>query len=227
MIILITFLIIQNFSVAKNIFLIYKNKYDARLVNSYDYCRNESIGFLSYIKNKHQIKNSIKINNYFISPDPSWFFYKANSKNIIKDKMVLLGFEKNLEINFKNQKNIFRSNRSIKILDNIKNISFYIRSANSQKKIKFYIYQEIFGEKKLIYSSDFVTIKNKENIIAINKSIADTFNNSNIIIEFKNYNNDLFKEIENLKLSIPNDINLENHVIYEKFKNCYLISKND
>ena len=48
-----TFIIIvifHNFNSAKNAYLIIKNNHDQRLVNSYEFCRNESIGFLNYIK---------------------------------------------------------------------------------------------------------------------------------------------------------------------------------
>ncbi len=62
--------IFQNFGFAKNIFKILKNNYSSRLINSYAYCRNESIGFLSYVKNKYKIDKPIQVNNYFISPNP-------------------------------------------------------------------------------------------------------------------------------------------------------------
>ena len=44
--------IFHNFNSAKNLYSIIKKDYNERLVNSYEFCRNESIGFLDYIKKK-------------------------------------------------------------------------------------------------------------------------------------------------------------------------------
>ena len=64
-IIFIIVTIFHNFSLAKNIYSIAKYKYDLRLPNTYDYCDNESIGFLSYDKKKYKINDEIQINKVF------------------------------------------------------------------------------------------------------------------------------------------------------------------
>ena len=53
----------HNFNSPKNLYAILKNNYKDRLVKSYDnnFCRNESIGFLSYVKDKYNIQKSIII----------------------------------------------------------------------------------------------------------------------------------------------------------------------
>lgn len=80
--IFIIIIISHNFNSAKNAYLIIKNEYNKRLVNSYEFCRNESIGFLDYVKKKYKINNFITIKNYFISPDPSWYFLNSGLTQI-------------------------------------------------------------------------------------------------------------------------------------------------
>ena len=48
--------------------------YDKRLADAYDYCNNESLGFLSFLKKKYKNMDNIEIRTAFISPNPQWFF---------------------------------------------------------------------------------------------------------------------------------------------------------
>tara|TARA_B100000767_G_C19604871_1_gene467290 strand:- start:181 stop:888 length:708 start_codon:yes stop_codon:yes gene_type:complete len=223
-IIFIIVTIFHNFSLAKNIYSIAKYEYDLRLSNTYDYCDNESIGFLSYIKKKYKINDEIQINNYFISPNPSWFF-KLSSNKVINDKMVLLGYQKNYEVNFLNKNGDYFSDSPIKILNNIENISFNIKNKNTVIKLK--IYQLLFGEKNIIYESSSIKLDEGNQTVNLNLSLKNTHSNAHLIIKLYNNNNKKFEKVSNVRMRIKNDINLENHTIYETSGSCYLISKND
>ena len=59
--VLIIIVIFHSFNSAKNAYLIIKNDHNKRLVNSYEFCGNESIGFLNYIKKKYKIKDTIAL----------------------------------------------------------------------------------------------------------------------------------------------------------------------
>ena len=111
--------IFHNFNSAKNFYSIIKKDHNQRLVNSYEFCRNESIGFLDYIKKKYKINNSIVVKNSFISPDPSWFFLDSQLNQTVSDKIILLGYNEKQIINFKNKEGTYIS-EDIKHLKRIK-----------------------------------------------------------------------------------------------------------
>ena len=217
--------IFHNFNSAKNLYSIIKKDYNERLVNSYEFCRNESIGFLDYIKKKYKISKSIIIKNFFISPDPSWFFLDTQLNQTVSDKTILIGYNENQIINFKNKKGYYHSEH-IKYLKKIKKISFFVKK-KSEKKVSFTIYQSLYGEEKNIYKSELIDLKIGENSINLNLDLINSFNNSKMIIKFENFETDKNFDIDEVNLFIQNEINLSNHIIFEKYENCYLISKND
>ena len=118
--------VFHNFNSARNFYSIIQKDYNQRLVNSYEFCRNESIGFLDYIKKKYKINNSIVVKNFFISPDPSWFFLDSQLNQTVSDKIILLGYKENQIINFKNKEGFYIS-EDIKFLKKIKKISFFVK----------------------------------------------------------------------------------------------------
>ena len=71
-----------------------------------------------------------------------------------------------------------------------------------------------------------IDLKIGENIINLNLDILNSFNNSKMIIKFGNVNSDKNFVINDVNLFIPNEIDLSKRVIFEKYKNCYLVSKN-
>ena len=71
-----------------------------------------------------------------------------------------------------------------------------------------------------------IDLKIGENIINLNLDILNSFNNSKMIIKFGNVNSDKNFVIDDVNLFIPNEIDLSKRVIFEKYKNCYLVSKN-
>ena len=66
--------------------------YDYRLVNSYEFCGKESIGFLDYIKTNFNINYKLPIINYTDSPNSSWYFDNLKKKNT--NKIIFLNYNK-------------------------------------------------------------------------------------------------------------------------------------
>ena len=221
--ILIIIVIFHSFNSAKNAYLIIKNDHNQRLVNSYEFCKNESIGFLNYIKEKYKINNYITIKNFFISPDPSWFFLNSRLNKIDSNKTILLGYNENQKINFKNKEGYYLS-EDIKYLKKIKKISFNVVK-KSEQKISFTIYQNFYGENKYIFKSDLIDLKVGKNIIDLDLDVLNSYNNSKIIIKFGNVSTNKNFIINEVNLFIKDEIDLSNSIILEKYKNCYLISK--
>ena len=221
--IFIIIVIFHSFNSAKNAYLIIKNDHNQRLVNSYEFCKNESIGFLNYIKEKYKINNYITIKNFFISPDPSWFFLNSRLNKIDSNKTILLGYNENQKINFKNKEGYYLS-EDIKYLKKIKKISFNVVK-KSEQKISFTIYQNFYGENKYIFKSDLIDLKVGKNIIDLDLDVLNSYNNSKIIIKFGNVSTNKNFIINEVNLFIKDEIDLSNSIILEKYKNCYLISK--
>ena len=225
---IIAMAIIQNYKLPKNVFKIIKTDFDSRIINSYKhYCHNESIGFLNHIKKKYKIKNSIEIKNYFISPNPSWFFLQNNNAKKIKDKMILLGYSQYETIKFIKKKNYFISINDIKILENIKKIIFYSKDEINANLIKLEIYQEIFGTRKKIHSINLKSVKQGKNILQLDNNFSTNLGNSKIIVKFLSNFKDKNLNFQSLEFYRSNEIDLSKHIIYEKYNSCYLISKHD
>ena len=228
LIIVIFLAIIQNFELSKNVFKIIKKNYDLRLIDSYKhYCHNESIGFLSHVMKKYKINKPIEIKNYFISPNPYWFFLQKNNSKKIENKMILLGYLEDKIIKFRKKKNYFISLEHQKELKNIKKIIFFSEKA-SNNLLKLEIYQESFGaDKKKIYTINLEKVNKGKNIVELYKDFSNTLENSKIIVKFINNFKDNNLNINNLEFYKSNEIDLSKHKIYEKYESCYLISKHD
>lgn len=217
--------LLHNFNSPKNLYVILKNNHKERLVKSYDdnLCKNESIGFLSYVKDKYNIQNSIIIKNFFISPDPSWFFLNTNFKDINDDKMILLGYYERKIIKFKKITEYFIT-EDFEKLNGIKSISF---NSKKNQKVKFIIFQEYYGDKTKVYESDYQEILKGLNTINLNQSFKSPKSYAKILVLFETKKQKFNHMINDLKIYELNDFVLADHIIYEKIGNCYLISKND
>ena len=79
--------------------------YENRMISSYEYCGQESIGFLDYVKNNFDINYQIPIKNFADSPNSSWYFSGFNK--IDTNKIIFLNFTKDISTNsliYKSQK---------------------------------------------------------------------------------------------------------------------------
>ena len=110
---ILTVLIIIMFSqmnLFKKIYFVFTRDYETRLVNSYEYCGKESIGFLSDVKKNFQIDYRIPIVNFTSSPNSSWYY--NNLKNIKNKKVIFLNYDSDYKVNTKYSQNL----RDYKIL---------------------------------------------------------------------------------------------------------------
>tara|TARA_B110000967_G_C18770694_1_gene502900 strand:+ start:556 stop:888 length:333 start_codon:yes stop_codon:yes gene_type:complete len=94
----------------KKIYFVFTRDYETRLVNSYEYCGKESIGFLSDVKKNFQIDYRIPIVNFTSSPNSSWYY--NNLKNIKNKKVIFLNYDSDYKVNTKYSQNL----RDYKIL---------------------------------------------------------------------------------------------------------------
>ena len=98
----------------KKIYFVFTRDYETRLVNSYEYCGKESIGFLSDIKKRFQIDYRIPIVNYTNSPNSSWYY--NNLKDIKNKKVIFLNYDSDYKVKTKYSQNL----RDYKILHQYK-----------------------------------------------------------------------------------------------------------
>ena len=88
----------------KKIYFVFTRDYEARLINSYEYCGKESIGFLADVKKKFQIDYRISIVNYTDSPNPSWYY--NDLKDIKNKKVIFLNYNSNYKVNTRYSQNL-------------------------------------------------------------------------------------------------------------------------
>ena len=72
----------------KKIYFVFTRDYETRLVNSYEYCGKESIGFLSDVKKRFQIDYRIPIVNYTSSPNSSWYYNNLKDMKNFEGEMI-------------------------------------------------------------------------------------------------------------------------------------------
>ena len=109
-----------------NIYIIQRNSYLVRLINSYGYCDKQGFGFVDWIIKTRQIKENIKIINFENQPDISVLFFNFN-KIYNMNYLILLNFN-NKQNN--NDSIITLDNFQYKILDNYQNKCFFIKKIN-------------------------------------------------------------------------------------------------
>ena len=88
----------------KKIYFVFTRDYETRLVNSYEYCGKESIGFLSDVKKRFQIDYRIPIVNYTSSPNSSWYY--NNLKDIKNKKVIFLNYDSDYKVKTKYSQNL-------------------------------------------------------------------------------------------------------------------------
>ena len=87
-------------SFLENLINISKNNENERITKLYGYCKNESIGYLKYLKKKYNIKSNPKIINYVHTAQVNWAIYETTSQNEDSTKLIILNYPGN-EINLK------------------------------------------------------------------------------------------------------------------------------
>ena len=214
------------FNLPKNIYDLITKNFDQRNVTLYDYCDNESIGFLNNVKKKYKNHKTFELYNYFISPNPSWFL--ENLDTIKNDKFkILLGYKIENLYRFSKYKNNFRSNDNIKNLEFIEFLSFFNKSSKPIYNSEITIITRLsnFEYEKIIYKNIIKKINSGFNKIYINQKFDGINQNIQLILKFKDTEH--HKLLTNLAISKKNEFDIEKYQILEKYNNCYLIKNYD
>ena len=221
-------LIINNFNFFKNYYFIITRDFDTRLNKVYDFCGNESVGFLSYIKNKYKIEKKISIRNYKISPDPSWVFYNGAKSNIDKDRLILLNYKDESELNFiKINKNNFKAEYLPSNIYGINKILFESKEDLNEQLIFISIIYKIDEYRKVIFKEKIKIDLNNEYLINLeNKDL--NIRNGNLYIKLENAVgiSDSDMKIDSIKFYNKTKFNLKEYKIIEKISNCYFLKNN-
>ena len=73
--IVIFFSLIKSTNLLKNVYFVKVYNYDTRITKNYNYCEDESVAFLHFLKSKYKLNKKVKIINYEIHPNPEWVFF--------------------------------------------------------------------------------------------------------------------------------------------------------
>ena len=76
----------------KNFYNIFSKNYDERMGIVYDFCFEEGIGYLRYIKKKFNINDNPTIINYAHVPNNNWAIINTNTINKKSDKIIFLNY---------------------------------------------------------------------------------------------------------------------------------------
>lgn len=240
-------IIIQKFDFFKNGYLITKNNIYYRSQNiSYDFCQNNSSGYVFYIKKKFGLKEKPTIINYNIEPGQNWIFKKDNifkeSKNII-----LLNYVRNISYNFKKDKklgywvsydmaspNTTLGGHSLEFIGNFKNkknnykISFYKKEVavlTNIKDLNFELTKNLNDYSKL--GEIYFNFNDKKNIHLLTENKINFNDHDSLkIIKFDNEFDD--SKIQEVKLHLNQRVDFSNYQILDNYKNkCMYLSLND
>ena len=225
---LFLFVLIFTFEIPRKFFNVLRLTYDERLNISYDFCSNRSVGFINYVKNKHDIKNSINFIKYTGVRNPNWIFFKRFNKQ--DDKLyILLNYNNDNEIFLeKINKNTFRykfdpkyNHRIFKkiIIENLKNSDIHEISIQNNLSIS----------KNIVIAKLNSKISQSNAELYLNESINKMMQSmqkqeKNIIIKVKNNQNKLNNDLK-IKIKLEHIYNIRDYDIIEKINNCYLVVK--
>tara|TARA_B100000787_G_scaffold169729_2_gene161993 strand:+ start:10524 stop:11249 length:726 start_codon:yes stop_codon:yes gene_type:complete len=223
---LFLFVLIFTFEIPRKFFNVLRLTYDERLNISYDFCSTRSVGFINYVKSKHDIKTSINFIKYTGVRNPNWIFFKRHYKQ--DDKLhILLNYNNDNEIFLeKIDKDTFRykfdpkyNHRIFKkiIIENFKNSDIH----------------EISIQNNLSISKNIVIAKTNSKISKSNAEVYLSESNNkmmqsmqkqekNIIIKVKKNQDKLNNDLK-IKIKLEHIYNIRDYDIIEKINNCYLV----
>ena len=206
------------------------HKFDDRIIIKYGYCRDESIGYLLYLKKKYQIKDNPKIVNYIHTPQVNWAMINTNIINKNSKKLIFLNYPgpeisiglKKINSNlfeFKDAEffsNKFDKIESIEIVNNSKNFEkinwkidiVTVDKFRNKKNIKAFNIENFLGE----------NVKIKLNIFFENLNLGE----KKFYFKIKSRNISKFKNLQ-LKIILKNKYILENFQIIDSIDNCYYV----
>lgn len=209
---------------------IHSNNYEKRINNTYGFCKNESIGYLKYLKKNFKLHNNPKIINYVHTPSVEWSIFEPKHLGKISNNIILLNYPgKIIKLNSEKQSdNIFNINNLSFYKDKIKKINGILISFDgppNNNEIEVDLYSEInFGKRNFINSFEKKQKQSENSILfEVNLDINEIYpKNNNISFRVKNLNKNLISEINILA---ENKYIIENLNLINKHKNCFLIKK--
>lgn len=241
--IFIILLFIKNINFFKNLYFLPNMNFDKRLTKKvYNYCSDDSIGYIHDITKKFNIKNNPKVVNFDIQPDPSWVF--LNTSKPKSDKyIILLNYIKNPKTFFYKEGRFYVGNKILNA-SGIKEIQFLSKDQKPIKingKLQIYklevgtfnfknfdeLDEENFKLKK-IYHQNLTNNNYIDNKYLLDKEILDFGGRGvlNLIKIFDERNNEI-NNIEKIKVNLINKISLNDYEILDNFKNkCFYLKKN-
>ena len=222
--IVVFFSLIGSTNFLKKIYFVNRNDYDSRIAKNYSFCKDESVGFLHFIKSKYKLNKKVEIVNYKIYPNAEWVFFNLNNENIYKDKLILLNYEKQEEIKFLKLNNgLFVGNANPPYRFNIEKAIFSTNN-NNINKINLEITNRSEDVIKILLSKNFI-FENQSKEVNLNLNL-DGFNIrlGKLYVKIKNNENNL-EDVEEITLKLTPIYNLNNFKVLEKIDNCYFLER--
>lgn len=227
-VLLILFIFVFIFEIPRKFFNISRLTYDERLNISYDFCSNRSVGFINYVKNKHDIKNSVNFIKYTGVRNPNWIFFDRSSKKE-NELHILLNYNNDNEIFLERiDKNTFRykfdpkyNHRIFKkiIIENLANLDTYEISIHNNS---------ITPEDTVINKLNYKTTKSNAEIYLnnYNNKMMQSLQKQekNITIKIQNNQNKINDDLK-IKINLEHIFKIQDYDIIEKINNCYLVAK--
>ena len=204
----------------KNFYNIFSKNYDERMNIVYDFCFEEGIGYLRYIKKKFNINDNPTIINYAHVPNNNWAIINTNAINKKSDKIIFLnypGSEKKIELH-KIKNNLYE----------FKDVEFYKDKYSKIKKIE--IISKNLPQKN--FTIEIFTVDkyiNKKHIKKINLLKSTNYPINLLFDKINLSEKKLFFKLDNiddnfeLNLLLINKYFLNQYKIIDKFENCYFV----
>jgi hypothetical protein len=205
-------------------------KHDNRIVKTYGFCSDESIGYLFYLKKKYKINDNPKIINYIHTPNVNWAIINTKIINENSKKIILLNYPgSEFKINLiKVSNNLYQLKDPSFFFDKFDQINSLEISNNSKdlKKINWKLNVVTIDESK---DEKIIGQFNIENFLGEKLIFALDILNENLNLNkkklyFKIKSKD-FVKIEDLKihLNVKNKYILEKFQIIDQTNNCYYV----
>lgn len=246
-ILILLIILFKNLNFFKSSYFLLNNNIKERQKNfAYDFCENNSSGYIFYLIDKFKLNEKPLIVNYNIEPSQDWIFKK---KNIYKksNKIIVLNYKKSQTYIFKKHKkfnywvsydmatpNTTKGGKYLEFIGKKINfnkeykVNFYkqeIAVLTDVNKLKFNFKENINNYLKL-GSLSFGLFKKKHLYILNKNNINFDDHDSLKFIKFENSFDD--KNITEVRLHLNDKIDLSKFNILDNYENkCFLIEKYD
>ena len=204
----------------KNFYNIFSKNYDARMNIVYDYCFEEGIVYLKYIKKKFNINDNPKIINFEHVPNNKWAIINTNTINKKSDKIIFL--------NHPGPEKLVKLHKIKNDLYEFKDVEFYKDKYSNIKKIEI-ISKNLPKENFTIEIFTVDKSLNKKHIKKINFLKSKNFSINLLFDKINLSDKKLFFKLKNiddnfeLNLLLTNKYFLNQYEIIDQYKKCYFV----